>query len=208
MHHDHHRKEEMASSSSLFEPEATPAGNSGRYPSDILNSVVERGEAQISPARAMGDETLITSLRIIEAGGCDSAELKTVGILGKATGTGVRARSLIESEHHLNDATINAVPIRPKKVYADADSTLKLRKTKTRAGYQWPGLATSEKLKTLGFADAEYIQHRSGRRDPAHCRDMRHLQDEGAGEDQEQSSTSRTWMPRSERPKAWAAMKL
>lgn len=53
LHHDHHRTEEMASSSSLFEPEATPAGNSGRYPSGVLNSIGEMRKAQISLARAM-----------------------------------------------------------------------------------------------------------------------------------------------------------
>lgn len=164
LHHDHHREAEMASSSSLLGPEATPAGNSGRDPREILNSIVEMREAQISFASAMGHAPLIASLGSLEACGCESGELKTIGILGKHAGIGARVSFLIGGEHHLNDATTNAVPIRPKKVHVVSGSTLTLRKSKSKGGYQGPELATSEKL--MGSSMRNTASFRASR--PAH----------------------------------------
>lgn len=121
LHHVHHREAMASSSSQSFGPEATPASKSVRYPSEILNSIVEMREGQIA------------SLRSLETGGCESAELKTIGILGKDAGIGVRTSSLFESEPHLNDAAVNAVPIRPKTVYV----VLRLYATAAQDEIEW-----------------------------------------------------------------------
>lgn len=110
----------------------------------------ERGH--ISLARAIGDESLVTSLRSLEAGRCESSELKTIGILGRETGIGIRASALIKTEHHLNDSTITSVPIRSMKVYLLSDSMLKLRKTKSTAVFQGPDFATTEKSAASSWA--------------------------------------------------------
>lgn len=55
----------------------------------------------------------------------------------------------------MNDATVNAAPIRPKKVYLVSDSTLKLPRSKSKGGYQGPELVTTEKLNILGIDEAE-----------------------------------------------------
>lgn len=70
-------------------------------------------------------------------------------------GIGAMASLLIEIDHHVNDATITVVPIRPMNVYVVSDSTLKSRK-KWRAGYQGPELAMTEQLRILGVSDIEY----------------------------------------------------
>lgn len=117
MRHDHHRKEEMR--------RHRPNGVGGRRlkrtaPAGIMARCrppsVDMREAQIPLAHVMGDEPLFASLRSLEAGRRDSAELKKLGILGNDPGIGVRSSTRIESELHLNDATMNIIPIRPKKV--------------------------------------------------------------------------------------------
>lgn len=52
-------------------------------------------------ARALGDESLLASLRSLEAGGRESAELE---------------EGLIERESHLSDATLNVLHIKPHRV--------------------------------------------------------------------------------------------
>lgn len=81
----------------------------------MLTSVVETREAQISLAQAMRDEPLIASLRSIAAQDCDTAELMTIGPLGKDAGIGVRTISLMESEPHLNDATMHIAPSQTRR---------------------------------------------------------------------------------------------
>lgn len=81
-------------------------------------------------ARALGDDPLLVSLRRLEAGGRENAELKAVGALGKYKGVGATARALIDKESHMSDATVDVLPIKMFKVYAVSDSTLKLRKGK------------------------------------------------------------------------------
>lgn len=47
-------------------------------------------------------------------------------------------------------------PIKPLKVDAKSDSTLELRRAKTKRGNQGPENATMERLKTLGINETEY----------------------------------------------------
>lgn len=111
-------------------------------------------KAQISLGRAIGDESLVTSLGSLETGGCESSELKTIGVLGKEAGTRAKASLHIETEHHLNDAKITAVPVRPAKLYVVSDFTLKLRRTKSRAGYQGPELASAPVTRSIASFQA------------------------------------------------------
>lgn len=83
-------------------------------------------------------------------------ELKTIGVLGKDAGFGAGASSLTECEPHLNDATVDVAPIRPKKVYVVPESTLKLRKAKSRAGNKGAEIATTERRKTTGIDETDY----------------------------------------------------
>lgn len=118
----------------------------------------------MSFGRAFGDESLLTPLRSLEAGGCERSELNTIGVLGRTVGIGAKASSLTDTENHLNDATVTVVPIRPMETDVASDSVLKLRKTKSKAGFQGPELATTEKLEILGARVATLLAHRARQR--------------------------------------------
>lgn len=86
------------------------------------------------------------------------AELDTPMSLGKVAGIGVTVSNLAGQDRHINDATPNMLPIRPKRVYAVTDSIIKLKPKKRRLDIMGP----------ISRSPGDSNMRRSRRRDMKH----------------------------------------
>lgn len=139
---------------------ATPAEGTEQHNGAILTFVVEMQQAQLSLARLVGDECLIAPPRSLDAAGPKSAELRTLGALGKHSGIGAKPA--------LSSAKKRA-PTMPRSSFVSED---------VEGGkYQGQELATVEKLKALGAPYATFcwftqVLRPLGRKGNAVCAQM------------------------------------
>lgn len=102
-------------------------------------------EARLSSAWLRGDKASLASLRCIDAGGPNSAELKSIAILGKHSGVGAMASATIAKDDWINGTTVKLLPLQVRTAYVVSDSTLKLKPR-----YHGPEITTMEKLMAAG----------------------------------------------------------